>query len=345
MAAPDELLVECLPASKLADRPSDWWETVLGVARFGQRSPGPAHPDIPVAFTGLRHLGPGAETCEVWRCVQPIVSGSSGPLRFRAAPQVLFGCIEIRESSLARLAAEGSTAIQQATSEAYAEIFSTLDRLGYPHVLRIWNYLPDINRETPQGERYRQFNSARRRAFLAHGRAVESAPPAACAVGSPAGGALVVYFLASPAPAKTLENPRQVSAYHYPPDYGPDSPTFSRAAIASQGLGDLLLISGTASVVGHRTVHAGDAAAQADETMTNIAVLVDGANELTDARKFSMRTLQYKVYVRHPSDIPSISQVMARRLPRGAAIIYLQADICRCDLLVEIEAAGSPVPP
>jgi len=342
MAAPYPLLVECLPAAEVADRSRDWWQTVLGIAQFGQPAPSPEHPDIPVAFTGLRNLGPGAETCEVWRCAQPLVSGRTGQLVYRAAPLVLFGSVEIREPTLAGVVANGSTAVQQATSEAYAEIFSTLDRLGYPHLLRIWNYLPEINRETPEGERYRQFNSARRRAFLAHQRAVESAPPAACALGSPAGGALVVYFLASPAPARTLENPRQVSAYHYPEEYGPDSPTFSRAAVAPRGLGDLLLISGTASVVGHRTVHAGDAAAQADEAMTNIAVLVDGANELLDARKFSMQALQYKVYVRHPEDLQSIRQVMAQRLPYAAPTTYLQADICRSDLLVEIEAAGNP---
>ncbi|MEO8224359.1 MAG: hypothetical protein ABI661_06095, partial [Gammaproteobacteria bacterium] len=72
--------------------------------------------------------------------MQPIVAGRSGQLRYRAAPQVLFGCIEIREQSSAPLAADCGTPVQQATSDAYAEIFSTLDRLGYPHLLRIWNY-------------------------------------------------------------------------------------------------------------------------------------------------------------------------------------------------------------
>ena len=344
MAGPYKPLVECLPAAKLADRPKDWWQTVLGVVRFGQPRRAPEHPDIPVASTGLRKLGPGTDTCEVWQCAQPLVSGHSGYLRYRAGPQVLFGCIEIRESLLPPRAAEGLTSIQQATYRAYAEIFSTLDRLGYPHLLRIWNYLPEINRDTPHGERYRQFNSGRRSAFLAHQRVVESAVPAACALGSPAGAPLVVYFLASPAPARTLENPRQVSAYHYPQEYGPDSPTFSRAAVASQGLGNLLLISGTASVVGHRTVHPGDAGAQAGEAMMNIAALVDGANELLSAGAFSMQTLQYKVYVRHPADAPAIRHLMAQRLPLGPPTTYLQADICRSDLLVEIEAAGSPAP-
>ena len=343
MSVPYKLLVECLPAAKLADRPRAWWETVLGVVRFCQPHQSPEHPDIPVASTGLRNLRPAGDTCEVWQCAQPLVSGRSGRLRYRAGPQVLFGCIEIQEAVLPPLAADGSTSIQQATSQAYAEIFSTLDRLGYPHLLRIWTYLPEINRETLHGERYRQFNSARRRAFLAHQRVVECAVPAACALGSPAGAPLVVYFLASPAPARTLENPRQVSAYHYPQEYGPDSPTFSRAAVASEDLGNLLLISGTASVVGHRTVHPGDVAAQAGEAMINIAVLVDGANELLSASAFSMQTLQYKVYVRHPEDVPAIRDVMAQRLPLDAPITYLQADICRSDLLVEIEAAGSPV--
>ena len=182
MAVPEKLLVECLPAAQLADRPRTWWQNVLGVVRFGQPLRSPEHPDIPVASTGLRNLGPGADTCEVWQCAQPLVSGRSGQLRYRAGPQVLFGCIEIREPVLPLPAADGSTSVQQATSQAYAEIFSTLDRLGYPHLLRIWNYVPEINRDTSQGERYWQFNSARRRAFLDHQRVVDSAVPAACAL-------------------------------------------------------------------------------------------------------------------------------------------------------------------
>jgi hypothetical protein len=344
MADRCKLQVECLPADSVAARAGTWWQTVLGVVSFGEPPRAPAHPGIPVVSTGLRSLGPGTNTCEVWQSAPPLVSGRNGHLRYRAGPQVLFGCVEIQETALPPLTTAGLTLIQQATSLAYEEIFSTLDQLGYPHLLRIWNYLPEINRETSQGERYRQFNSARRRAFLAHQRVVESVVPAACALGSPAGAPLVVYFLASRAPARTLENPRQVSAYHYPDEYGPDSPTFSRAAVAPQELGALLFISGTASIVGHRTVHAGDAAAQADEAMINIAVLVDGANELNSARAFSLETLQYKVYIRHPGDIPAIRHVMAQRLPLNTPITFLHADICRSDLLVEIEATGSPAP-
>jgi hypothetical protein len=45
------------------------------------------------------------------------------------------------------------------------------------------------------------------------------------------------------------------------------------------------------------------------------------------------------VYVRHASDLGAIQAVLSREL-RGASAVFLQADICREDLLVEIEAVG-----
>ena len=79
----------------------------------------------------------------------------------------------------------GGSALQSATELAYSEIFAVLEALGIPHLLRVWNYLPDINAETHGSERYWQFNSARQDAFIACGRTVAGAVPAACGVGSP----------------------------------------------------------------------------------------------------------------------------------------------------------------
>jgi chorismate lyase / 3-hydroxybenzoate synthase len=47
------------------------------------------------------------------------------------------------------------------------------------------------------------------------------------------------------------------------------------------------------------------------------------------------------VYVRRPADLPIIQQELASRLGPLARAIYLQADICRQDLLVEIEATAT----
>jgi enamine deaminase RidA (YjgF/YER057c/UK114 family) len=137
-----------------------------------------------------------------------------------------------------------------------------------------------------------------------------------------------------------VENPRQVSAYHYPRQYGSHRPVFSRAALLTQGDGRTLFISGTASIVGHESLHIGDCAAQTRETLANIGALLEEANRVAGDTHFDRSTLAYKVYVRRPADLPVVQQELASTLGPDAQIIYLQADICRQDLLVEIEATG-----
>jgi chorismate lyase/3-hydroxybenzoate synthase len=247
----------------------------------------------------------------------------------------LFGCIS--QPELQRPSASLS-ALHTATEQAYREIFATLDELAYPHLLRIWNYLPQINIDTNGSERYWQFNSARRSALAASGRDVTGNVPAACALGSVTGSPLVIYFLASRTAPTVIENPRQLSAYEYPPQYGP-KPAFSRASVLREASGAILFISGTASIVGHQTVHAGDVVAQTRETLVNIEALLGEANRVSGA-PFGLETLAYKVYVRNSADLPLIQSQLHSALGSGAQVVYLQADICRQDLLVEIEAIG-----
>src|SRR4029077_5387998 len=136
---------------------------------------------------------------------------------------------------------------------------------GYGHLLRVWNYFPHINDDADGVERYVRFNAGRHDAFAAKGRATATDAPAACALGS-RGTDLVIYFLAAKRAGQQIENPRQVSAFRYPPQYGPRSPPFAGAMLARPTGKPLLFVSGTASIVGHETLHHGDAAAQAAET-------------------------------------------------------------------------------
>ena len=231
-----------------------------------------------------------------------------------------------------------SSALQAATGEAYREIFSVLDSVGYGHLLRVWNYLPEINADALGMERYWHFNKARREALLACGRAVSGNVPAACALGSAVGSPLVIYFLASKSAPLAIENPRQASAYQYPPKYGP-RPVFARASVLTEASATMLFISGTASIVGHETFHVGDAAAQTRESLVNIEALLGEANRIAGAARFALGSLAYKVYVRHSSDLPVIQAQMSAAAD-SARVVYLRADICRQDLLVEIEATG-----
>ena len=273
---------------------------------------------------------------ETWLAQPPLVAGENEGIVWRRTEAALYGVIELDEAQFAASSAE--SALQKASNEAYQRIFRLLDAQQVPHLWRVWNYLPGINQESDGLERYRQFNIGRQEAFIAAQRGATGNVPAACALGL-AGGPLSIAFLAGTTPAVPVENPRQISAYHYPADYGPRSPTFSRAALVYPPGQEILFVSGTASIVGHQTVHAEDVAGQCRETLANIAAVLAEANRQAKSPAFSLDTLTYRVYVRHAADFPLIRDIVQATLGE-AAVLYLQADVCRHDLLLEIEAQG-----
>lgn len=276
---------------------------------------------------------------EAWLVESDCVAGRDDGIVWRRHGDLLYGVLTLDEADFAGTAVPP---LQAATDTAYRRIFGLLDACGLPHLWRVWNYLADINGETHGLERYRQFNIGRQEAYAACRRdATDGSAPAACAIGL-AGGPLSIAFLAAAQPAQAIENPRQVSAYHYPADYGPRSPTFSRGALARTDGRELLFVSGTASIVGHRTVHAGDAAEQTREAMRNIAVVVDEANRLA-ARPFALPAADYRVYLRHAADYAAVRAALAETPGIAEAAVFVQADICRSDLLVEIEALAAHV--
>jgi enamine deaminase RidA (YjgF/YER057c/UK114 family) len=294
----------------------------------------------PVAMSMIRPLS-ASDLCEVWRVTGPRVTLSDearpSRVRYRYCDDLLFGSLTIAEQGEAGAAGP----LLRATETAYQEIFELLNETQHRHLIRIWNYLPEINAHVGGDERYRHFNSARLMAFRKSGRATTGAVPAACALGSPAGSPLSIYFLAARRPPKMIENPRQTSAYYYPPKFGRHSPIFSRACLWGQSGGSKLFVSGTASIVGHETIHRGDVVAQTRETMVNISALLAEANRVVGSVRYSLDGLKFKVYVRNPHDLAGVEATLSQLLRPGARILYLQADICREDLLVEIEAVGT----
>lgn len=279
---------------------------------------------------------------EVWHTDGPVASGCSDGIHWRRHADVLYGVVELPEDTCA--ATGGTTPLQAASQLVYERVFGLLRAQGLPHLWRVWNYLADINGESHGLERYRQFNQGRYTAFVQAQRDTGGQVPAACAIGL-AAGPLSVAFLAGTSPLVPLENPRQVSAWNYPAQYGPRAPTFSRAALAYPRGQEVLFVSGTASIVGHETLHAGDVAAQCVESVRNIGCMVQEANRVArSVRPFSLEGLSHRVYVRHAQDADTVQHALAPLL-RGATVVCVQADICRADLLVEIESqAIHPMP-
>jgi enamine deaminase RidA (YjgF/YER057c/UK114 family) len=304
---------------------------VLGAGLLGLQAPAAA-PAWPLQHVRAPLLGSdGLSFHEAWRVDSAPLAGVTEGIRWRRAGDLLFGVIELAEEP-------GRSDLRTLSEQAYARLFRLLDAQALPHLWRVWNYMADINGSADGLERYRQFNLGRAEAFLQGARSVVGRVPAACALGL-AGGPLSIAFLAGPTPAVPIENPRQVSAYHYPADYGPRSPTFSRAALVYPPGQELLFISGTASIVGHQSVHPGDVVAQTRESMDNVAVVLDQANQRSRSGGHALGALSYRVYIRHAADAPRVQAVMAERV--GAApVVCVLADVCRAELLVEVEAQG-----
>lgn len=313
----------------LEDRPDPALHRLGGLA-FG------AAGDPSLLAVGARQLAPAAPGAATIACTGQIREGTHGRVRYRATEALLFGRIEVSAAD------EGGDAmpLERTTETAYRALFASLEALGYPVLARVWNYFPEINAETEGLERYRRFNAGRQAAFAACGRALGGAVPAACALGTP-DGPLAIAFLAARTGYIAVENPRQVSAYDYPPEYGPSSPTFARAGVLGLPGGGLLLVSGTAAIVGHRSRHAGDVEAQTRETVANLAALVAEANRAAAPARFDPRDLDYIVYLRRAADLAAVQVQLAEQLPTRGRRLFVEADICRADLLIEIEAWGA----
>jgi len=224
-----------------------------------------------------------------------------------------------------------------ATRRMYGELFDLTRGL---QIVRIWNYVPRINALDSGGlENYRAFCRGRSLAFEAEfGSGFTARLPAASAVGAGAGG-LAVVFAASELPAEHRENPRQVPAYDYPVEYGPRSPSFARATVRKRGALADVFISGTSAIAGHATLAPGDTAAQLDATVDNLRVIAEACDLGESVAAERCQSRHFKVYLRSAEDYLAVSRHLKGALFRPSdRVVYLQADICRAALNVEIEA-------
>jgi chorismate lyase/3-hydroxybenzoate synthase len=315
-------------AAALADGLAADASRVLLVVRYGESGAAP----LPVPAVELPNRVLAGPPVEAWLARRPVERFRLGALSGAEDGQVLLGC----------LSTELEPGLEAETREHFALLLEALESRGYPHLLRVWNYLPGINGLEAGTERYRLFNLGRAAAFEARYGAekAECRYPASSAVGAP-GGALVTCFAAAREKVRYLENPRQMRAYHYPPEHGPKAPSFSRASVANGALARLFFLSGTASIVGHVTLHAGQLAAQLDETLRNIGALVASAASPAGRPPRRWQDFDYlKVYVRDAADLGVLREALAAAGGPVERTTWLAADICRADLLLEIEGVA-----
>jgi chorismate lyase/3-hydroxybenzoate synthase len=269
-----------------------------------------------------------SQVVEVWRTPLPVTTGRYKHIQYCKNEDVLFAHLRVDEQNYANL--------NDATFKNYLTMLEFLRQQGYPHILRVWNYFNDINRIQGEVSRYQSFCLGRYRA-LKNDLDFETRLPASTVIGTPTR-AYLIYLLAAKAPGIQLENPRQISAFRYPKQYGPARPSFSRATLKRWGHTTHLYISGTASIVGHQSRHRGHTLAQLDEILRNLSALIDQARRHRGLIIGSLSDLSLlKVYLHAPSLLPTVRQRLQTTLGFDVPVLLLQGDICRAELLLEIE--------
>jgi enamine deaminase RidA (YjgF/YER057c/UK114 family) len=218
------------------------------------------------------------------------------------------------------------------TKRMFEKAESALKQFGsdFTHVARTWMWLGDIL------SWYSDFNKARNQFFEERGligKGIQQSMPASTGIGLGLGGdkrfGMDMTAVLSPADSIELAAAvgRQQSAFNY-------GSAFSRASRAKSPAGNTIFVSGTASIDSHgNTTHIGDARGQITETIENVRAV------LRDMNCRDEDVVQVVAYCK-TADVEGIFEEFRGQFdwPWITAI----GDICRDDLLFEIEAAAMP---
>lgn len=239
-----------------------------------------------------------------------------------------------------------------AAEKAFKLVLAILERekMSLNDIVRQWNYIGDILKTRGDYQNYQIFNEVRSEYY--HRYRTVKGFPAATGVGMKYGGVIIDLCALQPNKSvmiRPVENPNQVNAYEYGQkvlkglaDKGnpvKHAPQFERGLLLANYSHSTLYISGTASIIGQETVGIGDIEKQTIVTIENIKKLSDPAriSELVSrphdpGEKYGL----LRTYVKRQSDFGVVRQICEKFFPQ-IPVSYVEADICRDDLLIEIE--------
>jgi len=219
---------------------------------------------------------------------------------------------------------------------------------AFSQIVRTWYFIGSLLAPLEDGTRYDRFNQARNEFFQEIWRDLRYSP-ASTGIGMQTGhvGFEAIVLRGAPGSFKVtwIDNPLQTKPFSY--DIQVDQkrkPSFSRAAAVTTRESMVVFISGTASIRKSEVLEGDDVAAQTRITIENIATLI-GADNLKGSyglpRGVEIGDInQYRVYIKRPWDLAAVKAICENALP-DVPRVYLVADVCRPQCLVEIEAIAA----
>jgi len=224
----------------------------------------------------------------------------------------------------------GNHSVQSMLSDAQRDLCPA--GLEFGQMVRTWYYIGNLLGAAGNGNRYELFNASRNAVYRNQWPNL-CLTPASTGIGMSKGEIVFEGLFIKPhqdaVQISWLDNPLQTPPYLY--DIRVEQsrkPSFSRAAEVRIGNTTLTFISGTASIRASRVVHPQRVTAQTEATIENMAALIDGE---------TLRDLQQiRVYIKRPEDLNLVRDCCRAHLP-DTPCVYLIADVCKPDCLVEIE--------
>ena len=314
------------------------------------------HPGPPTSFVGQPPQDDKIVSLEV---IVPARFSSSAQIIYKSQGNIRYLVFDSGTGKEVYAAGITGNTEKTETAEQATAVFTSMagilkqENLTFSHIVRQWNYIEDIVGTHKESENlkqnYQQFNDVRtlyyNQADFNHGY------PAATGIGMNTGGVIIDFIALHPTAEQTilpLSNPRQIDAHRYSqevlvgralsrvPQKG--TPKFERAKLVKSPDGGCIYISGTAAIVGQKHSLRETAREQTLTTLDNIAQLISRENLERSGYSISYlpKPAYLRVYVKKPSDLPAVQQAC---LDHQGEIptLYVISDICRSELLVEIE--------
>jgi enamine deaminase RidA (YjgF/YER057c/UK114 family) len=266
-----------------------------------------------------------------------VKNGDDAAMLFeKDSTRILIGNVQSNEKQSYRNDAE----------KTFSSLSTIFSELNFPikSIVRQWNYLEDIIGFDSDKQKYQEFNNVRSEYYKDHFE--KDGYPAATGIGTNQGGVLIEFLAIQSDVVKTVpvDNPDQIAAHHYSKKVlvGEEcvlktTPKFERARYLELYDKKLIFISGTASITGERTIGVDDPVIQTEITIQNIKRLYS-QEVLRNLSKDELRAKygHARIYIKNRKDFAAIKTTFKAHFGK-LPVVYIIADICRPDLLVEIE--------
>uniref|UniRef100_UPI0040566134 chorismate transformation enzyme, FkbO/Hyg5 family n=1 Tax=Alistipes sp. TaxID=1872444 RepID=UPI0040566134 len=267
---------------------------------------------------------------------------------------VCYGIIENEQEKMLFVegipASDFSKSVKQQSQEVFTKLDNLLSAYGYgaDDIVRQWNFIGSIVSYRNGKQNYQEFNDART-CYYATGE-WKNGYPAATGIGAEGDCIIVggIAFKKIGADTKgiyPIDNPLQVAAHIYSKRVLIDddvnamksTPKFERAKLIETACGACCFVSGTAAIRGEESVDASSVKMQTIKTIENIEYLVSKENLVRfGCKPYDLEYVKLHVYIKNAEDYDVVREVVEASFAQ-IPVVYSIADVCRSELLVEIE--------